>query len=219
MTKKMKQVMMAGVVSVLCATGTLIWTGCDTASADEELVISPSSVVLSAGQSQHFTVSGGYHYTWSLEGSGSGSGTTSSAQGSLSSLNGSEVNYTAPSGDSLSGSVKLNVKSTIPGSGESVSNSAAYEVTGYAQITFKSALSPMVISPSLVTVTVTVTTNFPLTVSGGTAPYSWKVSDEAKGKITGITGTTATYSSLTMGNNTITCDDANGRRASATVKW
>lgn len=137
MTKKTKQIMMAGVVSVLCAAGALIWTGCDTASADEELVISPSSVVLSSGQSQLFTVSGGYHYTWALSGSSSSTGTTSSAQGSLSSLTGSEVRYFAPSGATLSGSVTLNVTSTITGSGSSSSNSAGYSVAGHATITFK----------------------------------------------------------------------------------
>ncbi|MEI6563910.1 MAG: hypothetical protein WCO42_06355 [bacterium] len=138
MTKDMKNAIVAGVVCVLCAAGALVWTGCDTASATEDLVVTPSAVTLSSGQSQLFTVSGGYHYTWSIEGSGSSSGTTSSARGSLSSLNGSEVRYTAPSSDTLSGSVNIQVVSTIQGSASAgVSNSPAYQVTGNAVVTFK----------------------------------------------------------------------------------
>lgn len=124
-------------IGAMLAVGAAIWTGCDTASSTEALVISPSSVTLASGQSQTFTVSGGYHYSWSLEGSASSSGTTSSAQGSLSSLTGSQVVYTAPTSETLSGSVTLNVTSTIEGSGASSSNNPAYEVTGSAVITFK----------------------------------------------------------------------------------
>jgi len=137
MTKKMTNAMVAGLVCILCAAGALVWTGCDTASADEALVINPSSVTLSSGQSQTFTVSGGYHYTWSLSGAGSSTSSTSSAQGSLSSLTGSQVLYTAPSSASLSGSVTLNVSSTIQGSGSASSNSPEYVVKGTAVITFK----------------------------------------------------------------------------------
>jgi hypothetical protein len=136
MTTKTYSIIMSGLICMLCAAGIFVWTGCDTASATEDLVISPSSATLSSGQSQTFTVSGGYHYTWSLGGSISSSGTTTSAQGSLSSLTGSQVLYTAPSGDALSGSVTLNVTSTIEGSGAGISNSPAYEVTGSAVITF-----------------------------------------------------------------------------------
>lgn len=137
MTNKMRQVIVAGLVCVICAAGALVWTGCDTASGDEALVVSPSSVVLASGQSQLFTVSGGYHYTWELSGSGSSSGTTSTAQGSLSSLNGSEVRYTAPTSATLSGTVTLKATSTIPGSGGGDSNSPAYSVNGKAIVTFK----------------------------------------------------------------------------------
>lgn len=136
MTTKTYSIIMSGLICLLGAAGTFVWTGCDTASATEDLVVSPSSATLSSGQSQTFTVSGGYHYTWSI-GESSISGTTSSAQGSLSSLTGSQVLYTAPSSDTLSGSVTLSVTSTIEGSGEGISNSPAYVVTGSADITFK----------------------------------------------------------------------------------
>ncbi len=137
MTNKMRNVITAGLVCVLFAAGAIIWTGCDTASATEDLVITPSSVVLASGQSQLFTVTGGYHYTWSLNGSSSSTSSTTTAQGSLSSLTGSEVRYQAPSGDSLSGTVTLTVTSTIEGSGDSSTNSSAYSMTGHATITFK----------------------------------------------------------------------------------
>ena len=137
MTNKMKHVLAAGVVCCLCAAGSLVWTGCDTASSTDNLVITPSAVTLSSGQSQQFNVSGGYHYTWALSGSGSSSGTTSSAQGSLSSLVGSQVLYSAPTSDTLSGSVVIQVTSTIQGSGAGSSNSPAYSVSGEAIVTFK----------------------------------------------------------------------------------
>ncbi len=139
MTTKTCSIIMSGLICMLCVMGTFVWTGCDTASATEDLVVSPSSATLSSGQSQTFTVSGGYHYTWSIGGASSisSSSTTSSAQGSLSSLTGSQVLYTAPSSDTLSGSVTLTVNSTIEGSGEGISNSPAYSVTGNAIVTFK----------------------------------------------------------------------------------
>ena len=136
MTKKMMNAVAVSLVCILFAAGALVWTGCDTASANEELVVNPSTVTLSSGQSQTFTVSGGYHYTWSLSGSGTSTNSTL-VQGSLSSITGSQVLYTAPASVSAGGSVTLNVTSTIPGSGESSTNSSAYSVSGHATITFK----------------------------------------------------------------------------------
>lgn len=138
MTTKFSRAMMIGATFVLSATGALLWTGCETSSATEPLTVSPSSVVLASGQSQLFTVSGGYHYTWSItSGTASGSNVAANASGSLSSLTGSEVRYTAPTGDALSGSVVIQVTSTIEGSSSGTSNSPAYAVTGQAVVTFK----------------------------------------------------------------------------------
>jgi hypothetical protein len=137
MNDKMKKNIFAGLVCGLFITGAVLWTGCDTASADEELVLSPSSVILSAGQSQLFTVTGGYHYNWYLTGESSSTNSTSTAQGSLSSLTGSEVRYFAPSGVTAGDTVTVWVKSTIQGSGSSSSNSPDYEVIGKAIVTFK----------------------------------------------------------------------------------
>lgn len=128
-----------GLVCLLFAVGAVLWSGCDTASADEELVVSPSSVALSPGESQLFTVSGGYHYNWSITESVSSTSTssTTSVKGYLSSLTGSEVRYFAPSGTGTKGTVTLEVKSTIPGSGGATSNSPAYSGTGKAIITLQ----------------------------------------------------------------------------------
>lgn len=218
MKNRMHQVIRGGLAGILCVAGTLLWSGCDTASSTEELVISPAAATLSSGQSQTFTVSGGYHYTWSITGTGSSSGSTSSAQGSLSSLTGSEVVYTAPSSAALSGSVTLNVTSTIEGTASGTSNSPAYSVTGTAVINFKSADSnPLIIDPSLTTLAIGGTKDF--TVSGGAAPYKWGVSDTGKGQITEIKSGTkiATYKALASGAVTITCDDASGNQATASV--
>lgn len=124
---------MAGILAIiLCAAGAWVWTGCDTAGANDALTISPSAVTLSSGQSQQFTVDGGYQYTWSI------SGTNASANGSLSSRTGNTVVYTAPTSDTgLSGSVTLHVTSTIEGSGSGTSNAPAYSVSAEAVITFK----------------------------------------------------------------------------------
>ncbi len=223
MTKKTKNALLAGFVCILCATGALVWTGCDTASATEDLVVEPSSVTLDAGQSQLFKVSGGYHYDWALEGSSSVSGVTSSAQGSLSSLTGSEVRYTAPSGAALSGSVKLRVTSTIEGSGGGTTNSAAYSVSGSAQITFKStavvaapaAVTPMSIAPFITTLAPSSNSTF--TVTGGTAPYTWAVNSGSLGSVIDASGASATYKANVIGTNTLTCTDALSASISATI--
>lgn len=139
MTTKSYHAIVTGLFCIVCAAGALVWTGCDTstASSTEQLVITPAYVTLSSGQSQTFKVSGGYHYTWSLEGSSSTTGSTSTAQGTLSSMNGSEVLYTAPSSPALSGSVIVHVTSTIEGSGAASSNAPNYEASAEAVVTFK----------------------------------------------------------------------------------
>lgn len=138
MQTKIHRIMMFSLICALCATGTLVWTGCDTAGASDSLTISPSSVALSSGQSQEFTVSGGYHYEWQiLSGTASGSNVTSTATGYLSSRTGSSVRYFAPTGEGLSGAVTLRVTSTIEGSGAGTTNTAAYSVYADATVTFQ----------------------------------------------------------------------------------
>ena len=132
MTAKLHRIIAGTLGIILCLAGALVWTGCDTAGANDALTISPSSATLSSGQSQEFTVGGGYQYTWSI------SGTNSSAAGTLSSRTGNTVVYTAPTSDTaLSGAVTLHVTSTIEGSASGTSNSPAYSVSADAEITFK----------------------------------------------------------------------------------
>ena len=142
MTKTITATMMTCLAGLLSVTGALIWTGCDTAGAYDSLTLSPGAATLSSGQSQEFTVSGGYQYTWSLtSASASSTSGVSSASGSLSAKTGSTVVYTAPASESgLSGSVTLRVVSSIEGSGmvPATTNSAStsYEVSADAVITF-----------------------------------------------------------------------------------
>lgn len=133
------RILMGIAAGILCAAGALVWTGCDVASANESLTISPSSATLSSGQSAEFTVSGGYEYTWSLvAGTTSSTTTVSSTTGSLSSRTGNRVVYTAPtSASGLSGGVTLRVTSTITGTADGSTNSSAYAVSADASITFK----------------------------------------------------------------------------------
>ncbi|MEI6514353.1 MAG: hypothetical protein WCO77_00110 [bacterium] len=140
MTARFHKFIVGGLICALGTTIALIGTSCDTASANEELTISPSSATLSSGQSQTFTVTGGYHYGWEIfSGSASSTSGTTYATGRLSSNTGSQVLYTAPSSDTgLSGSVTLRCTSTIEGSASSgTSNSPAYTVTSDVIITFK----------------------------------------------------------------------------------
>lgn len=71
------------------------------------------------------------------------------------------------------------------------------------------------ISPSNTQIPVGNTRQF--TVSGGTPPYDWVVSDQSIGTISG-SGTTATYTALTAGINTITVGDNENRTDQATVQ-
>ena len=137
MTRTFSSMIMTGLCGILCVAGTLVWMGCDTAGALDALTISPGSATLSSGQSQQFTVSGGYEYTWTLQGNASSTSSTSTAAGSLSGRTGNTIVYTAPtSSTALSGSVVLHVVSTIQGSGAGNTNSSAYAVSADAVITF-----------------------------------------------------------------------------------
>jgi hypothetical protein len=138
MKTNIQRALTCGLLLIFCMAGALVWTGCDTAGANDSLTITPSAAALSSGQSQQFTVGGGYQYEWQiLSGSASGSNVTTSATGYLSARTGSSVVYTAPAGEGLSGAVTLRVTSTIEGSGSATSNSPAYEVHADAVITFK----------------------------------------------------------------------------------
>ena len=97
-------------VALLAAAGMAIWSGCDVGSATENIAIEPSSVVLEQGQSQTFTVSGGYDYTWDID---------NRSAGKLNTYRGDTVVFemlAAPDASTNgSGVVTITCTSTIPG--------------------------------------------------------------------------------------------------------
>lgn len=119
--------------SAVLVAGLFLGTGCDTDSASSAVDVSPSSVVLSQGESATFTASGGYEYTWSLD--------PNDGSGRLSTFKGPTVTYTCLT-TNTSSPKKVVVTSTIEGSstGSSVSNGSntvtttAYEQQGYAVV-------------------------------------------------------------------------------------
>ena len=199
MSKKMKQVMMAGLVSILCATGLLVWTGCDTASADEELSVSPSSAVIKSGESVLFTVSGGYHYTWTLD--------PDDGSGQLSSSTGSEVRYFCLATNGTTPK-KIIVTSTIPGSGSNSSTNSStsneYQVSASIQIYYTGAqasetVSALTISPSSSSVKTNATKTF--SASGGKPPYSWALGGGSSGSLTANSGDSTVYTAPSSSNS------------------
>lgn len=57
-------------------------------------------------------------------------------------------------------------------------------------------------------------------VTGGTAPYSWKVSDSSRGSLSSTSGSTVTYTSAHIaGDNTITVADSSSNTVTATVTY
>lgn len=58
-----------------------------------------------------------------------------------------------------------------------------------------------------------------LTASGGTAPYSWSVSDDGKGNfVGGITGASVQYMRYSSGDNGVTVTDSLGAKASLIIE-
>lgn len=113
--------------------GLIMAAGCDTDSASSAVDVSPSSVVLSLGESADFTASGGYDYTWSLD--------PDNGSGKLDTRKGSTVTYTCLNTNG-SNPTKVVVTSTIEGTSAKSSTTttsnntttAAYAVQGYAEV-------------------------------------------------------------------------------------
>jgi len=193
-----------------------IVSGCDVASSTEALVITPASAVMSPGQTVTFNVSGGYSYTWSLD--------PNDGSGSLSALTGSQVTYTCLATNIGTTPKLVRVASTIEGSGGTSTNSsstnAAYEVDGYAQITYangagSSSSSDLAVSPSSASVATNGTQSF--TASGGTSPYTWSVFNSAIGTISSTSGSSTTYLRTGDGSNAVTVEDSAGNSVSVVI--
>lgn len=120
----------------LALSGLLIWSGCETGSSSETVVISPESVVVKLGQTVKFSASGGYDYRWSLA--------PNDGSGALNTFRGNSVLYTCLSTNGTAPK-KIVVESTIEGASSGTSNSPAYSAQAYAEIFY---LFPTVSSSS-----------------------------------------------------------------------
>lgn len=99
-------------------------TGCEVDSASQNIRVSPANVELSEGQSQEFTVSGGYDYRWSLANEG---------WGLLNPRVGARVVYVSRYAPAANAVQTITVTSFIEGSGAD-SNDTPYQVTGEAVV-------------------------------------------------------------------------------------
>jgi len=94
----------------------LALVGCETQSADERPVITPSAAVIRKGQSIEFTATSGYQFQWRLK---------NENWGVLSSRTGDRVVYTSvyqPGSNTTDITQILTATSIIPGSGVVASN-------------------------------------------------------------------------------------------------
>ncbi len=97
-------------------------TGCETEKlSDKQLSISPAKATIAPGESLALTAQGGWDYTWSFVGE---------QYGTLSSYNGKQVTYTAPTTDAYS---TLEVNKAVIIQVSSASNlTASAEITVHA---------------------------------------------------------------------------------------
>ncbi|MDA0990975.1 MAG: hypothetical protein O3A51_09515 [Verrucomicrobia bacterium] len=117
-------------LSGLLAAISLSQLGCETESAsDNDLQITPRATALRINQSQEFTVSGGFDYTWSLATPGLGTLTATRGASTV------YISRTAPAAGSAPTVQTLMVSSTPrPDSDTSVSNGTSFVKTGEAII-------------------------------------------------------------------------------------
>jgi hypothetical protein len=116
MTSRMRPLVLAAFIAAQVA----VWCGCEVNSTEQGVEITPGSVTLSEGQSQTFTASGGYEYSWSLD--------PDDGSASLSTRHGDTTVFTLLSNASSSTSdvsvIEVLCASTIPGVSGSDTNTA-----------------------------------------------------------------------------------------------
>jgi hypothetical protein len=188
--------------SIIVAAATLaisiMLVGCDTESSTEnKLRITPARIELRRGESQEFIASGGYDYTWSLEGGG-----TIDEWGWLSDAYGDRTSYTSTKNSGSSQTLRsVRVTSTISGSGTTSTttgtNGTPSGGTGYS----KSAESFVVhltigltIDPLQATLGQFQSVTF--TASGGGDEYVWTVATPSYGNLSASNGETTVYTSI-----------------------
>jgi len=207
----------AFITRLLVFVSAVLMISCDdvsTSPTTSKVKISPDSVTLEYGDSQVFTASGGYEYTWSLE---------DDSLGTLSTRSGPKTTYTSlyNPDDSTVKTQVLTVDSTVGGG--SATNSTPGEWTDTAYITQMAEAEPdygsPVISPSYVTLTLSASTVVTFTVSGGKPPYTWSVANDSLGNMTSTSGDTNVYNAEAgqAGVNTILVTDSNGAGATADI--
>ncbi len=205
-------------VALLAAAGMTFWSGCDTGSATENIEINPAAVTLSKGQTQVFTVSGGYDYTWSLSPDNGG--------GKLDTRHGDTVTFQMLT--DTAGTIQIVCTSLIAGTpqGSAVTNSqSGYSETATALVhsaipETNSPSGPLTVTPT--SHTINTSGSLTLNASGGDGTYNWEVSGSGTGDVTPKTGSSVvTYTTIIPPTanvtNTVTVTDASGDSARCTI--
>lgn len=159
----------------------LAMSGCETASTDTKVVITPSSATVVALGSVLLTASGGYDYFWSL---------TDESLGVLSERTGEKTRYTSlydPGAD-----VKMQIVKVIS-TVDNVSPSSSYEVTAEAYISHISTEQLVYITPS--TITMKVGNQITFSAVGGSG-YLWSLQDSSYGTLSRTNSSSTVYTSI-----------------------
>jgi len=168
----------------------------DQTAAAVPLAVTPAgNQSIDASESVSFTASGGDGtYSWSRSETGFGT---------LSSTSGTTVTYTA--GDETGTQII-----TVQSGGETV--------TRRVNQTAAAGGGTLAISPSVANAAnVNSGASEVFTASGGTAPYTWTVSNSATGSVSPMQGVNVTYSAVGTDTQTLTVTDNDGSSQSITI--
>lgn len=216
MITKVCRLVLRCLVGLSCGVSLLVLSGCEVASSTAALVVTPTSAVLSPGQTATFTVSGGYTYTWSLD--------PDDGSGSLDTRTRAKVTYTCLATNIGTVPKLVKVTSTIGDSAGTSTNSSttntSYEVDGYAEVYYTNGAggtysSSLAVSPTSTSVATNGTQSF--TASGGTSPYTWSVLNSAIGSISSTSGASTTYLRTGNGTNLLTLEDSSGTSVTVVI--
>lgn len=191
------------IVSIVCATsvlaGVALIVACKTESASENNVrITPALARLAKGESQQFTASGGYDYSWTLDG-----GAIADEWGYLSETRGARTVYTSTKDASTAGTFRaIHVVSTISGAGgTSGSTDTNLPTTTSSYAMSAEAFVEHAVEYSILNVSPAAVSGFKygqsqtFSASGGNGTYSWNLENDSLGELTSLSGASTTYSS------------------------